>query len=448
MFNNLDGKKVAAAGALVILLALGAYFLFRPGVPKIEDQRLKQIELYRQLLKTDPSNPEYLTKIGMLLKDMGDLDEAIEYFKKALKINPNDYYALNELGHAYALKGDYDNAIKTFELAKKLQPRYPKAYNRLGNVYDDKLDHLKALKEYREAQRIAPKDPESYANIARQQMKRGDKRGAIRTMEKAIKANPREAENYYNLGNLYYKTRDYDRALKNYGKAISLDPGKSRYHAARGESLFWRKGNMDGAIGAYKKALEVNNADARASERLGDIYFSRGDYDNAAKYYHDALQYNSRDKALQKKYADALSRLKKPSTVADSKKGGADGGDGASGKDKSGEGTAKSIAEELKSDLSKSETAPAKSNNVNESAMKWRQLGDQYREAKKYDDAVKAYRKATELDKNDDYSHYWLGRLYAHSRMYDDARKSFHDSILANPKTPIPITRWADIPHG
>ena len=67
-------------------------------------------------------------------------------------------------------------------------------------------------------------------------------------------------------------------------------------------------------------------------------------------------------------------------------------------------------------------------------AKKWRDLGDRYREEKDFEKSLNAYRKAVEADNNDDYSHYWLGRLYYHNKMDDEAKKSFQNAIVANPK--------------
>ena len=95
----------------------------------------------------------------------------------------------------------------------------------------------------------------------------------------------------------------------------------------------------------------------------------------------------------------------------------------------------------IKDDIAKDNTLAGegdktknKANKVKDSAQQWRNLGDKYRSEKKYDDALKAYRKATESDKNDDHSFYWMGRIYTHNKMYDEAIDSFHNATLSNPK--------------
>ena len=78
-----------------------------------------------------------------------------------------------------------------------------------------------------------------------------------------------------------------------------------------------RLGNIDNAKSSFERAIGIDPTDARAAERLGDIYAKYGDFDNAVKYYSMALGYNNRDRNLRRKYLRALARIRRMKAKAD-----------------------------------------------------------------------------------------------------------------------------------
>ena len=58
----------------------------------------------------------------MMLKEQGNLAEAIEAYKRALAIKPRYAEALNNVGNAYKEQGEYQDAIRSFKEALAVQP--------------------------------------------------------------------------------------------------------------------------------------------------------------------------------------------------------------------------------------------------------------------------------------------------------------------------------------
>ena len=86
----------------------------------------------------------------------------------------------------------------------------------------------------------------------------------------------------------------YEDADRAYKKAAALNSKNGKYYRGIGESQL-RLGNRNEAIAAFRRAQQLDQADAKASERLGDIFSLQKDYADAVTDYGKALQYNSRN---------------------------------------------------------------------------------------------------------------------------------------------------------
>ncbi|MBI5931742.1 MAG: tetratricopeptide repeat protein [Chloroflexi bacterium] len=67
---------------------------------------------------TDFNSESYWGPVGGLLRDMGDIDEAIRAYQKALQVTPRSSYPMGNLAALYLQKKDYDNALDSFEKAR------------------------------------------------------------------------------------------------------------------------------------------------------------------------------------------------------------------------------------------------------------------------------------------------------------------------------------------
>jgi tetratricopeptide (TPR) repeat protein len=91
------------------------------------------IEIYEEILKSDPNNFDALNGIGWALVGLDKSAESIEWFKKALAIDGEDAETLEGLGWAYLDSVNPDEAIKWFDKAIDADPGNPFAYE--GKAY-------------------------------------------------------------------------------------------------------------------------------------------------------------------------------------------------------------------------------------------------------------------------------------------------------------------------
>ncbi len=98
---------------------------------------------------------------------------------------------------------------------------------------------------------------------------------------------------------------DVDGAIASYKKALELDPKSPLAHYNLGFAL-GAKGDQDGAIASYKKALELDPKLAEAHHDLGSALGAKGDQDGAIASYKKALDLDPKLPLFQAQLGHAL----------------------------------------------------------------------------------------------------------------------------------------------
>ncbi|GAA6060386.1 hypothetical protein JCM10212_004639 [Sporobolomyces blumeae] len=98
------------------------------------------LKYYEAGLKLDPKHPHLYTNLGSLLKDMGQLPQAVAMYKRAVDFNPTFDVALANLANAVKDTGQIQESIPYYRRAVELNPNFPEAVcglvNALGGVCD------------------------------------------------------------------------------------------------------------------------------------------------------------------------------------------------------------------------------------------------------------------------------------------------------------------------
>lgn len=177
------------------------------------------------------------------------------------------------------------------------------------------------------------------------------------------KIDPKNADAWNNLGNALDEKRDIDGAVTAYRKVVELDPKNADAWNHLGNALD-KRGDIDGTIDAYHKAIEIAPKDADAWNHLGFTLGIKGDIDGAVTAYRKAVE-------LDPKNANAWNNL---GNVLDEK----------SNIDGAIDAYYKAIEIDLKN------------------ANIWSNLGLALEDNGDLDGAVTAYRRAVELDPEDE----------------------------------------------
>jgi hypothetical protein len=84
------------------------------------------------VLRVAPDHVETLNNLGVLYKELGQVERAVASYRRALVLKPDHAEALNNLGLAYMDQGRLDEAITCYEQALRAQPGYLTATYNLG----------------------------------------------------------------------------------------------------------------------------------------------------------------------------------------------------------------------------------------------------------------------------------------------------------------------------
>jgi tetratricopeptide (TPR) repeat protein len=240
------------------------------------------IEHYRQAIKIDPRLAQAHTNLGVALAAKGQVEEAIEHYRQAIKIDPRLAEAHNNLGLALSAKGQVEEAIQHYREAIRVDPKHAPAHTNLGNALKAKGQVEEAIQHHRQAIKIDPKAALAYTNLGVALSAKGQRDEAIEHYRQAIQIDPRLAQAHYNLGVALSAKGQVDEAMKHFRQAIQIDPRLAQAHFHLGLALYG-KGKVEEAIEHYRQAITLDSKDAQAHGALGQVLLRQGQFTQAGE---------------------------------------------------------------------------------------------------------------------------------------------------------------------
>lgn len=263
--------------------------------------------------------------LGVLQKELGDLEAADQSYKRALALNPDDAIAHNNYGNLALSKGDVSSAVSAYEHAVQLDPGYADAkvnlalsYRELGdaekclgalqNIVIDHPEHVSVLnslgnalrhaERFDEARKVLEKavslDPqhaEAHNNLGLALALLGQRDQAEAMFSRAASLRPDMPVIANNYGTLLLKMFHLEQAIKELKRAVSLDPGYQDAWVNLGVAQFML-GNYDEAVTAYKTVIDMDPNNAFARYSLGVALLEQQDLPEAVKEIELALAAN------------------------------------------------------------------------------------------------------------------------------------------------------------
>lgn len=221
---------------------------------KFEDAK----KLAISLIKKSPKHPYPWKILGVLLKQLGDIDQALAVMKKSIQISPKDPENYNNLAFTFLNLNRLNEAEQIYNQAIKLNPNYTLAYYNLGNTYRRNRKFKNAEYVYRQL----------------------------------IKLKPDYIEAYNNLGLTLLELERFEEAEKVFLKILRLKPDYIIAHFNLGTTLL-ELGRLDEAEKKLKQTIELKPDYAEAYNRLSYVKNLKGDLKSGFKLYEWRLLLNT-----------------------------------------------------------------------------------------------------------------------------------------------------------
>jgi tetratricopeptide (TPR) repeat protein/tRNA A-37 threonylcarbamoyl transferase component Bud32 len=323
---------------------------------KIEDWAgLAKILERRAEALSGEAKVETICKIAEIYEDhMNDLPEATRRYDAALAVDPNSMVALKGLDRIYNRTGKYKDLLGNLEkqIEQSATPRQKiKLFERIAGIQDEEfLNHERAAEAYESILQIDGAHEGALSALVRHYRALDRWEDVVQLYEKNLRIvtdDKRRVELLMASGRvLEDQIGSPERARKAYEKVLELDPNyggalESLAHvrAATGDAMaalsaveslaerattpdaksdLWlraakmleEKGDRDGAIERYKKALDNQRKNPVASSALRAAYLARGDATSAVELITRELEVADGNLAKARLYAEMAQLLR------------------------------------------------------------------------------------------------------------------------------------------
>ena len=300
-------------------------------------RQLMEIKRRRDGVATTTVTPEKTEKFNVGTQrtlaqqhaQRGEVKKAIDIYEQISKVMPADLESRAQLAALYSRRNQHDKAIEVWEALLEADPENTKYQDGLVDTYQDADKTTEALEL---AQQYIETDPESsvhHIRLAKLYAADDQVNAAIDTYKKAIELGTGDGQAFLRLAQLYLRKDDLDAAEKAFEDAIqntgqdwerqNIERQLMDLHRRQGKSEDMLKqaeeagtltlemqkqragdyrnaGDMEKAIAAYKKALEMTSQSWERSEishQLLKLYAQIGESDLAMELYETLSQSGS-----------------------------------------------------------------------------------------------------------------------------------------------------------
>ena len=202
-------------------------------VHKAASDRSAAVVAYRRAIALNPAYAEAMVSLGIVLKDLGELDEAIAWHEKALRIDPRLAVAHANRANALALRAERqaaegvdrepdDEVLDAQGRAVALDLKNPLLHKNYGVLLLQARRHAEAVAAFNEALTLAPDDVECCLRLGDALQDLGAVELEVEAYRKWLSCNPPEATVMSALAGALTRMGEADEALGWAEKSLAL----------------------------------------------------------------------------------------------------------------------------------------------------------------------------------------------------------------------------------
>lgn len=286
------GSRIALiVGTVLLIMFLSGCYPERVESIKLMNNGIKEyqsgnssvaVRFLARSAEVDPTNHRALFYRGLILNEMGRLEERADRFEDAIRslndsiaIDKNDPEVHYQLGVALGELERDREAISAYGDATAIAPHGESSY-RKGLIYQKLEMFNKAQESFRAAIVAKPELGLAYSALSMLYRKFKKKSAAVTVLKNAIENDPEEMNHYRDLGEVYASLKQYPKAIQLYETALQERPTNAPLTFLLGEA-YYKHGDMQSAELYIKKYLRLGHTKAeklmiaKAKKILGQL---------------------------------------------------------------------------------------------------------------------------------------------------------------------------------
>jgi TolB-like protein/tetratricopeptide (TPR) repeat protein len=248
----------------------------------------------RRAIELDPSLIDTEKALARLRVSSGDYAEAESRYRGLLERYPLDADVHIGLADALAGQGEQDLAEQSYRRAAEVEPAYWAAHSSLGGFLFQRGRIGEAVASFEKVTALVPASAQAWSNLGGARQLLGDFSGALTAYQTSLLLEPSVGA-HSNLATSHFYLGQFDQAVQEYERALALGGHDHTIWGNLGDALWQVPGRRADSIEAYRKAIELAEAEPAQVRsdpmllaqlgyyrgRVGDLESSIGNLDQA-----------------------------------------------------------------------------------------------------------------------------------------------------------------------
>jgi len=272
--------------------------------------------LYKELLRGNESNVDYLKELGSIYVKAGEDEKAIPYYEQIITFYPHYIEAMNSLGAIYRRLKRYEESISILQRALDEGRDIPAVYYNLGFTYKEMGNYEDAIDSFETVITENPDDVLAYNHLGSIYFTEKDYEKSIASFKRGLQVDPNHPILNYNLARCYEADKNYTEAIRCYEATLKTRPGWT--DAIRDFSgVLIKCQNNKKAQTLVEKSIKLHPTDVDLLCILGRIFLNQFDFENATKTYKKANSLDSNNIKVLVGFSEALEKGDKAAEALD-----------------------------------------------------------------------------------------------------------------------------------
>jgi tetratricopeptide (TPR) repeat protein len=260
-----------------------------------KEQMDEAVSYFKRITSMADSIPVIWEKLAQAYHTMGNTEEELQAYKNYVEHKPQDKDANKRIGQILVEKRDYNDALIYLETASTVAPKDPEILRAKASAYRNTGNTGEAIKALQKAKEVRPEDAELRQKLVDMYLAEGKMREAVDEVEEMTEKFPQNNDIRLTYARLLYKQDKLKKAYEETENLMATAPSADVL-MLQGHILAAQK-KYEEAVQSYDEVIQMEDS-PRAYYYKAEIYREYGRKLNkspmwAKTYYERALSRDS-----------------------------------------------------------------------------------------------------------------------------------------------------------